>query len=71
MRYVVNRQKNDFVVWKPELLKIDLRFDSLKMMEQKGFEDDQFRKPSEINPPLHNLFLPKNVSKILQVMKYR
>ena len=64
MRYV-NRQKNDFEVWKPELLKIYLRFD------QKGFEDDQFRKPSEIKPPLHNLFLPKNVSKILQVMKYR
>ena len=71
MRYVVNRQKNDFEVWKPELLKIDLRFDSLKMMEQKGFEDDQFRKPSEINPPLHNLIFTKNSVKILQVMKYR
>ena len=70
MRYV-NRQKNDFEVWKPELLKIDLRFGSLKMTEQKGFEDDQFRKPFEINPHLYNLFLPKNVSKILQVMKYR
>ena len=27
---------NYFEVWKPDLLRIDLRFDGLKMMEQKG-----------------------------------
>ena len=38
MRYV-NRQKTDQLFWSletPDLLEIDLRFDSLKMMEQKG-----------------------------------